>query len=394
MPSVADVLSYADYLKVSPLVIDEDKCVAVRNRNATCRKCSDACLAAAITIHQNEVTVDPDACVQCGACTTVCPTFALALREPTSTQLLASTLKTADRPRGMAIMACARAAARHEADPERFAEVPCLGAVGETELLALAAAGLDDILLVDGGCATCKYGATDGFIAASVDQAADMLEAVGAQAIITRTSQFPPEVLAPRRVNVRGEDRRGLLAQTGRYVRSVAGNVAKKTVEEKLGGAQAQPRTLKDRLSAGRSGRMPTFQPEGNFRLLESMEKVAEQPDGLTASDAVLETRRFGSLTIDAGQCSGCGLCVLFCPTAALSHAEFDRPEREDRKYLEFSAELCTQCGLCRDVCLRKCLEVSAKVPLASLYDLEPELLEISRPEERASLFSRFRSSE
>ena len=106
-----------------------------------------------------------------------------------------------------------------------------------------------------------------------------------------------------------------------------------------------------------------------------------------------METRRFGSLAIDADRCSGCGLCVLFCPTATLSYAEFDKPEREDRKYLEFSAELCTQCGLCRDVCLRKCLEVSSKVPLASLFDLEPELLEISRPEERASLFDRFRSS-
>ena len=393
MPFVADVLSYADYLKVSPLAIDEDRCVAVRNRNATCRRCCDACLAAAITVQQNMVSVDPDVCVRCGVCTTVCPTCALSLLEPTSAQVLSSTLKTADRPRGMGILACARAAARHEADPERFAEVPCLGAVGEPELLGLAAAGLDDILLVDGDCATCKYGAADGFITTSVHQAADMLEAVGAQAIITRTSQFPPEVLSPRRANVRGEDRRGLLAQTGRSMRSVAGNVAKKTMEEKLGGAQARPRTLKDRLSAGHSGRMPTFQPEGNFQLLECLEKTAERPEGLSTSEVALETRRFGSLAIDADQCSGCGLCVLFCPTAALSHAEFDRPEREDRKYLEFSAELCTQCGLCRDVCLRKCLEVSPKVSLASLFDLEPELLEISRPEERASLFDRFRSS-
>ena len=130
MPFVADVLSYADYLKVSPLAIDEDRCVAVRNRNATCRRCCDACLAAAITVQQNMVSVDPDVCVRCGVCTTVCPTCALSLLEPTSAQVLSSTLKTADRPRGMGILACARAAARHEADPERFAEVPCLGAVG------------------------------------------------------------------------------------------------------------------------------------------------------------------------------------------------------------------------------------------------------------------------
>lgn len=393
MPSVADVLSYADYLKVSPLAIDEDRCVAVRNRNATCRRCQDACLADAITVQHNEISVDVDACVRCGGCVPTCPTSALSWLEPTRSTLIADVLKTADRPRGLAVIACARAASRHEADPERYAEVPCLGAVGESELLELASCGLDDLVLVDGDCRTCRYGAVDQLIAKALDCAADLLEAVDASVILTRSRSFPAEVRTSQHANLRGEDRRGLLAQTGRYVRSVAGNVAKKTVEEKLGAGKDAPRTLKDRLTAGRSGRMPTFKPTENFRILECLEKMAEHPEELVASTSVVETRRFGSVSIDPDACSGCGLCVLFCPTAALSHASFDVPEREDRKYLEFSAELCTQCGLCHDVCLRKCLEVSSRVSLSCLYDLEPELLEISKPEERAALLERFRSS-
>ncbi len=386
MPSVADVMSYADAFRVCPVAIDEDRCVAVRNRNATCRRCADACLAAAITVEKNQVDIDPSACVGCGACVGVCPTYAIQAEDPSAESVISSAIRTADADHGMCVIACARAAAWHVADAERFAEVPCLGHVDEVMLLRLAAKGFDDIILVDGDCRTCKYGAVDVQVDASVDCAAELLDAADAEVVLTRTSKFPDEVLASGRGNVRGEDRRGLMRKTGSYVRRVAGNVAQKTIEDKLGTAP-KPRTLKDRLSAGRSGRMPTFQPDGNFALLESMERVCPDAERLPSSDGRICTRRFGRMEVDADACSGCGLCVLFCPTAALSHAEYDEPERSDRKYLEFSAELCTQCGLCEDVCIRRCLKVDGDVAVEHLFDLEPELIEIARPQERTSLF-------
>lgn len=387
MPSVADVMSYADTLRVRPVRVDEDRCVAVRNRNASCRKCAEACPAAAITVSNNTVSVDPNACVDCGACASVCPTSALLMEDPSFASTVASALKRADAKSGLCVIACARAAARHVADDERFAEVPCLGHVSDLMLVEAAAAGFDDVVLVDGDCQSCKYGAVSPQVDASVSCAADLLEAVGSSAIITRASEFPPEVLvSKRRQAIRGEDRRGILLKTGGYVKRVAGNVAQKTLDEKLGRAQ-EPRTLKDRLGAGKSGRMPTFQPDANFALLEGLERASSDAAALPASDAAVDTRRFGRVSVDAETCSGCGLCVLFCPTAALVHSEFERPEREDQKYLEFSAELCTQCGLCADVCMRRCLEVDGHICVKDVFDLEPELIPISRPKERTSIF-------
>lgn len=387
MPSVADVMSYADSLRVSPLSVVQDRCVAVRNRNASCRRCVEACLASAITVSQNQVSIDASACVDCGACASVCPTSALQLEDPSPARLSAQARERADAEHGLCVIACARAAARHVADAERFAEAPCLGHVSDHLLVELAAVGLDDIVLVDGDCGTCKYGAASSCIDASVACAADLLDAVGASAIITRASEFPPEVLAVRRaVSIRGEDRRGILLKTGDYLRRAAGNVAQKALDEKLGGP-SQPRTLRDRLNAGKSGRMPTFQPEGNFALLEGLERASADPASLAGSEVVACTRRFGRVEVDADACSGCGLCVLFCPTAALAHAEHDRPEREDRKFLEFSAEACTQCRLCEDVCMRRCLEVSSSIRMRDAFDLEPALIEISRPRERTSIF-------
>ncbi len=385
MPSVADVISYADYLKVGAIGVDQDRCVAVRNRNATCRACERSCLAAAITIQNNEITLDPFACVNCGVCTTVCPTAALRPLDPAREGLLSQVRRSARWEQGMAVIACARAAAKHIADPERICEVPCLGHVEEHGLAEMAAWGLDDIILVDGDCATCKYGAADPFITTSVQCAADLLEAAGAEAIITRTSSFPDEVISTGHRNIRGEDRRGLLAQTGRYVGRVAGNVAQKMIEEKLGEGNA-PKTLKDRLGAGLSGRMPTFEPQENYQLLDSLERASLEADRLFASQAVADTRRFGRVTVDLEPCSGCGLCVLFCPTGALSRSSIPS-EDDETKNLEFAASMCVQCRLCEDVCMRRCLHISSQVSMASLFDFEPELIKIARPQKHASLF-------
>lgn len=386
MPSVADVMGYADSLRISPIAIDEDKCVAVRNRNATCRKCQEACFARALTVDRNEVKLDPSACVDCGACAAICPTSAISMVDPLPAKVLADAIASSDRSSGMCVLACARAAAQHVADPDLFVEVPCLAHISDAVLMQVAAAGFDDIVLVDHDCQTCRYGAVCPIIDGSVACATDLLEAAGAQVIVTRASSFPEEVILKRRADVRGEDRRGIILKTGSYMKRVAGNVAQKTIEDKLGTVR-KPRTLKDRLGAGKSGRMPTFQPDANFVLLECLERVCPDPAHLCSSDETACTKRFGHLEVDADACSGCGLCVLFCPTGALSHSEFETPPREDRKYLEFSAEACLQCGMCADVCIRRCLQVDGCVQLKDLFDLEPALIEISKPQERASLF-------
>lgn len=405
MPNVQDIMEMADLLKVKAVVAEEDRCVVVRNRNATCTKCVDACIASCISVSRNEISIDHSACVDCGACTTVCPTNALHGLEPTSAQLAGAIAESADAASGLAVVACSRKASKHEADIEKFAEVPCLAHVDEALMLDCAAAGLTDIVLVDGHCDTCKFGAASVAIDASVDNAIDLLEASRSDAIITRTSEFPEEirVVPGSRKSFRGEDRRGLLSQTGGYMRHVVTNVARKTIDDKLG--KDKPKTLRDRLSAGQSGRMPTFEPKRNFEILEAMTRslVASGIDALAPADrdaaaahylhsATLDTRHFGAIAIETEKCSGCGLCVLFCPTEALSHSPYEETGNEDTKYLEFDASLCTQCRLCEDVCIRRCLKVSPRVSLDALFDLEPELLTIKRPENSVSIFDLDRS--
>ncbi|WP_165056998.1 MULTISPECIES: 4Fe-4S binding protein [unclassified Adlercreutzia] len=454
MPTINDVMEMAELLRSKSVVAVEDHCVAVRNRNASCHLCADACMADAITVGKNELAIDAGACVACGACVAVCPTAALVSLDPMDEDLAVAVADAvAQTGTGTACVACARMAARQLGDPEKFACVPCLGRVTEPLLVGLAAHGVEDIVLVDGTCATCKYGAVSPAVDETIDAAASLLEAVGAPAVIARASEFPPELLASDALAVRGAARRGFFTQAGGYARNVTMTVAEKAVADALHQDQKQKlHTLRERLGAGKSGKMPTFVPERNMRIMDALCQVGERtgaleaimraaeaddagvPEGVGAAgpvgvadvpavdapdaagpeaagaagpvgvagaaspadaaapfEPVLSTRHFGALSIDAEKCSGCGMCVMFCPTEALKYSTLEEPADEDMRYLEFQATDCTQCRLCVDVCLRHCIELSREVPVAELFDFEPRLVEIPRPKKPAKLFNRNR---
>lgn len=379
MPSFGDIMEAVDLLKVDAVVVDADRCVAVRNRNSKCRKCTDACISKAISVQRNKVEIDASVCVNCGCCAAVCPMGALSMVEPASGSVLRHALSAADHRSGMAAIACARAAAKGKGDPDKYAEVPCLGHVDEFQLMALASSGLSDIVLIDGDCSSCKYGAASSAIDESVDVAATLLEASGADAIVTRASEFPPEVMIEEGDSLRGKSRRGLARQTGGYVRKVAENVAKKAIDEQLGPKDDAAARRRRRIAS--NGKLPVVSPSGNHALIDAACSLAAkganesgQPEG------VVSTRRFGSLAIDASECSGCGMCVLFCPTEALRYDDYEAPENPDMRYVEFRSSDCTQCMLCHDICLRRCLEVSPEVDMRDICKLEPDVMEIPRP--------------
>lgn len=416
MPTINDMMEMAELLRSKSVVAIEDHCVAVRNRNASCRKCAEACLAGAVSVAKNEIIIDAGACVACGACVAACPTAALVSLDPMDEDLavaLAGAVKQTGT--GTAVVACARMAARQEGDPDKYATVPCLGRVGESLLVALASHGVEDIVLVDGTCATCKYGAVSSLVDVAVDTAATLLEVVDAPVVITRTSEFPPEIRARSIQEARGAARREFFTQAGGYAKNVTMTVAEKAVADALHQNQKQKmHTLRDRLGAGKSGKMPTFAAERNMALMDDLCQIGERTGALdrimgdgtcagaegaegaegTGANARLAvtTRHFGVLSIDPQECSGCGMCVMFCPTEAIKYSTLEEPESEETRYLEFQAADCTQCNLCVDVCLRHCIMLSREVEVHELFDFEPRLIEIPRPKKPTSLFNRARN--
>ena len=124
----------------------------------------------------------------CGACTTVCPTEALIPLEPLDEDLASAIADATLAADGLSVFACARMAARRQGDPDRYATVPCLARMEESVLLALVARGVQDVVLVDGNCATCKHRGCVPGIEATVGSANALLAAQGSEVRVRRAS--------------------------------------------------------------------------------------------------------------------------------------------------------------------------------------------------------------
>ena len=406
MPSLSDIVEVAQSLESSAVYVVTNRCVAVRNRNSTCTKCADVCIAHAINIKNNKLSLDGSLCVSCGACTTICPTEALVFLKPIDEELSSAIDEAHRASGGMCVFACARADARHVADPEKYAVVPCLARMEESELLRMAAKiaevaksamsekeccqGEDDqeaktqsaqeIVLVDGTCKTCKYRGVDAFIDETCAQANTLLAAQGSNVRVIRTNEFPLNVIAQNRGKTYGAARRNFFTQAGTSASSAAKTVAEKTFEKVLGSSK-KAATLRETLGIATSGTLPQFQAKRRMSVLNSMDDLGK------SVLLEIETRLFGSLEIDTELCSSCLMCTVFCPTAAIVRSEL-KPPNGKGNLIEFSLADCTQCNLCADACMKKCLHISPRISLDELFDFEPRIIQLPEPPARPGIHS------
>ena len=179
MPNLVDIVEVAEALESKAVYLASDRCVVVRNRHASCAKCADACPTGSVFAANTVLELDGEGCVACGACTTVCPVEALIPLRPLDEDLASSVASAVAATGGKAVFACARIASKRLADPAKYAEVPCLARMEESVLLGLAARGVEDIVLVDGTCATCKFRSNVPGIDATVASANELMAAQG-----------------------------------------------------------------------------------------------------------------------------------------------------------------------------------------------------------------------
>lgn len=377
MPNLIDIVEVAEALESKAVYLASDRCVVVRNRHATCAKCSDACPTGSVFAVDNVLELDSESCVACGACTTVCPVEALIPLRPLDEDLASGVAAGVVAADGSAVFACARIASKHVADPAKFAEVPCLARMEESVLLGLAARGVNDIVLVDGTCSTCRFRSNVPGIDATVGSANDLMVAQGSDIRVMRVSAFPDEVLLEDKRTLLGESRRGFFASA----RTKAKDAAGKTAEVMVFKNDAAASSLRERLRMSDAGTLPQFNPQRRMLVLDAMDSLG------TPMVPEIDTRLFGSVSIDTDTCSSCAMCTVFCPTGALRKSELV-PEEGEGSFLEFSAADCVQCNLCADACLKNCLTVSSTVSTQELFDFEPRLIHLPKPPARPGILS------
>lgn len=381
MPNLQDIVDVAQALQTTAVRVVEDRCVVVRNRNATCRHCVAACPANAVKVKGNSVSIDVSACISCGACTVVCPVEALVPLEPTDAELAAGAAASASQLGGTAVIACARIASKDLGDPSKYVQVPCMARVDEVMLVELASAGVKRIELVDGTCRTCKFRDTSVGVDRTVEEAEELIAAMGGTTEVRRASEFPEAALIKDKASLYGQERRGFFSRSTRKARQASVKTAEVVISKEL--EQRMP-TLRERLGVTASGAMPWLEAHRRERLMDSLDQL-----GAPTCEAIV-SRQFGEVDIDREKCNACGMCAVFCPTGALKKSD-EKPVDGVGSYLEFQAFDCVNCHLCADACMKKCLKVRVEVPTAELFDFEPRLIHLPDPPKRAGMLTGFK---
>lgn len=368
-----NILGLFEKLESQSLAVQPSRCVVVRNRNATCRRCAEACPTSAILVEGNDLAVAPERCVGCGTCATVCPTAALESKKPDDKELLRAAVAAMQANDGAAVImdAAMQAAAEGKYDPAKVVVVKSLGRVDESLIAVLAAGGATSVALVagpaegktaEGNAEEAEAAEIAETVGAAPDRAAQLvrdtaallLETWGSDVSVKLTTKLPRSVRAAEPAAF-DAGRRGFFSAVRDEARAAAAITAEHVVREKLGADEPEePKFAK----VTEDGTLPHFLPERRGRLLLALSNLGEP------EDIMIDTRLFGHVIIDPEKCTSCQMCATFCPTEAIRKFGDAATAAETGKPfgIDHYTGRCVQCHCCEDICPTSALTLSTDV--------------------------------
>ena len=356
MLNLTDYAGLLERLQSRNLAVHAKRCVVVRNRNATCRRCAEVCASGCISLDGNDLLVDTSKCIGCGTCATVCPSGAIVARGPDDRALAEEALATLRAAGDEVVFACAPLAEAADGlfDPDRVVQVACLGRVEESLVAVLSAAGARRVRLVSLDCAACPHRAAAVAVRSVRDSCAVLFAAWGRETKVELSRKFPASCRLKGAAAYDSKRREFFLALRDEAV-DTAHEVVDYGVDEFFDpGGRKTPRF--DHVTP--DGTLPHHAPSRRRVLLEALDAWGEP------EDVMVGTRLWGHAVIDEQACSSCTMCAVFCPTAALSKFQ----DGESRG-LAHAPGLCSKCRCCEDICPAHAIHISDEVFARDILD-------------------------
>jgi ferredoxin len=331
-------------LNRSDVMLDSKRCLHSLFRFSNCEACYRTCPVNAITLGKIP-TLDSTKCQTCLACLPVCPVGAFSADDG-----VASLLNAVTHLEGGALeLLCERnpqAALGVSKASTGIRVRGCLAGLGTGTYLALAAIGLEHIMVRTDACSGCEWGTLSGKVEAQVRQAKHLLEGWGKAENISCVSGLDSPVERPLWKSTNPPlSRRDLFLFAARQ------------------GQKAIARSIED-------GQPHSTHLPGRDRL-RLVGAITHLPVPVSTERFSLGEMGFATL-LTSEACVACGTCARACPTHAI---QFKNNENDTAFTLSLSVRNCIGCDMCVHVCTSKTLRMDHSPSFTQVFGEEMVIL-------------------
>ncbi|SDC56580.1 MULTISPECIES: 4Fe-4S binding protein [unclassified Candidatus Frackibacter] len=330
------IFNLIEQIDIKPIKLEARYCTRVISSKSSCSSCIDICPQNAISIINKELKIDFNKCNNCGLCTTSCPNNVFELEKNSDAAVLNKAQENFNTDHSLLIN-CQAAI-----EEKNSVQIECLGRLSERMLLKLLFIGADLIWLKPGQCAKCQLKSGRALIEEIVHNCNLLLKRYFDESrvfISTKRPNFTPNAFGFRNseftedeLNSSGIGRREFINKLKQE--SVNGIKSLLTFEQK------KEKEQKNSIAKAKIKRQ---------ELLSLIKRLEENAIEVNEDDL---SSLFWKLEFD-GDCDFCQVCTTLCPNGVLSTID-----EESEKKIMANHKLCTNCGLCKDVCYKQQINI------------------------------------
>jgi NAD-dependent dihydropyrimidine dehydrogenase PreA subunit len=329
--------------KMTSLSVEANLCTHLISPKSTCHRCVEQCPTKSISFTKKQIAVDEN-CLECGLCSTVCPTNALLFSRLPLKQVIADVVHLCEQQEQV-YLHCEKMPVSDRS--VTTVSVPCLGMIPrEVWVTVLSKCQNLSIYHPDLGCSNCDITTGERVwkqeLHAGEKMASSSIE-------ITSTITYSPKQ------ETYDKDRRDFLSSFFKEIKSTN----KLAFRELIGNPEVQ--SYQEKIQENSLSKVKKEWEAVSNQIFEKMTHESAYPYmnkralllAQLQENEILQKQKDIRLPAITSDCNFCSACTILCPTDALK-----METEHNRQSITLQPSKCVDCSLCEDICFTKSISL------------------------------------